>query len=158
MYIDIDSIHYPLFIIFTALIGLLKKSGRGKVSHKQLRGRLLRDMEVNIEEHVHPQLKHLYKEKVSGFFRAQQQQQQQTKNRRRCRLASSSSEAETESLDDESMRTSTVRINPASAMPETLEDFVAFYGGDKEWHDALSVGNEEGGDAPKVEEEATSCQ
>ena len=44
-------------------------------------------------------------------------------------------------MPKKSMWSSGIRINPASALPETKEQFETFYGGLAEWDDAQSVAN-----------------
>ena len=81
-----------MFLFSTALIK--KVNEKGTVGHKRIRTMLLSDIEVNVDCHLHPQLR---TSSISGWFATTAS----TPNRRRSRLASTSSNTSNEETEED---------------------------------------------------------
>ena len=81
-----------MFLFSTALIK--KVNEKGTVGHKRIRTMLLSDIEVNVDCHLHPQLR---TSSISGWFATTAS----TPNCRRSRLASTSSNTSNEETEED---------------------------------------------------------
>ena len=110
-------------------ISIINLIDGGCVPHSKMQRKLLRELQVEVPPHLHPQTRTSKQTSISSFLSVTAEEPKS--NPRTPRLIVKCNKKQ-------NARVSTLRINPASMLPETREEFIDFTRED-EWNDTTLV-------------------